>query len=61
MQVFKPVKGEEHYMAKLTEEQVLWLREQRAQGAKPSFLARTLNISIAQVSNIVARRCWRSV
>lgn len=54
------VRGEQHYNAKLTDEQVRELRAHRARGASFSELARRFNTCIANVFSIVHGKSRRS-
>ena len=51
-------RGERHWCAKLTAEQVVWAREMVALGDSQSSVARALGVSSGTISRIV-RRVWR--
>lgn len=55
-------KGEQHYRAKLTADQVREIRDQYAAGEiSQSRLAERFGVSLPTISGIVTRRYWRSV
>lgn len=51
--------GENNYTAKLTNEEVLRIRELKRMGSKTKALAKMFNVSIGTISSIVANRKWR--
>lgn len=53
--------GELNPNAKLTTEDVLWIRKDYEDGATPSEIAKHFNTSRSNISNIVARRIWRHI
>lgn len=55
------VYGSRSRFTKLTESQVLMIRERRALGARQNDLARDFEISVAAVTAIVHGRTWRHV
>lgn len=59
--VRKTARGASNGNAKLTEDDVRWLREQRSAGATQAQLAIALRISQTNVSDILKGRIWRSV
>jgi hypothetical protein len=54
-------RGVSHHNAKLTEEQVLKIRERSAQGETAKDLAREYGVNPPAISKIVNRRLWRHV
>ena len=53
--------GERHGMSKLTEAQVVEIRQRRAQGERPSVLARAFGVSDGAIWLICTGARWRSV
>lgn len=53
--------GPKNPNSKLTEKQVIRIRDYYEQGASPAALARTFNVSRSNISNIVARRIWKKI
>lgn len=54
-------RGEKHYRAKVTEEEVREMRRLAQQGATPTELARRFGISDATIGSIVRWQTWRHV
>lgn len=52
------MRGTEHPRSKLTDEQVLSIRRERAEGAKGHYLAYKYGIAETAVSKIVLRQTW---
>ena len=57
----KPPSGSLHQLAKLTEDDVVQIRERRARGEKPSLLAMEFGVSRPTISDILHRRTWNHV
>ncbi|RLA00567.1 MAG: hypothetical protein DRQ42_05255 [Gammaproteobacteria bacterium] len=53
--------GEKNPNTKLTEKQVIAIRDYYEQGASPTTLAKLFGTSKSNISNIVARRTWRKI
>lgn len=53
--------GETHYRAKLTENQVVEIRNKYSQGSKQADLAREYNISDRTIHAIVKNKRWKSI
>jgi DNA invertase Pin-like site-specific DNA recombinase len=53
--------GEKHPQRKLTEQQVIAIRERYAHGEQQKDIARVFGITQAQVCNIVQRKHWKHV
>lgn len=54
-------KGSKHGMAKLTESDVLHIRELRKDGKYLKEIAKVFNVTETSVSNIVRRKSWRHI
>jgi hypothetical protein len=54
-------RGTRNTEAKLTDEQVLKIREMYASGANRNLLARQFEMSWPEINNIVKRRNWRHI
>ncbi len=58
----RPSKGEEHYLAKLTENDVRYIREQVATGASAQLaLSKQFNVTHGAIWGIVHRKNWKHV
>ena len=53
--------GSKNPNAKLTERDVVYIRDFYEQGATPTTLAKMFNTSRSNISNIVAQRTWRKI
>ena len=53
--------GSRHGLSKLTEAQVLEIRDKTAQGASQASLARFYGVSAASINKIVRRRVWTHI
>ena len=58
---FTRPRGETHGMARLTPDAVRSIRKERADGAKPSDIARRYGVSASAVTAIVSRKRWAHV
>jgi len=56
-----PKCGEQHPQAKLTEENVLMIREAYTNGESQNSISRRLNISQMHISNICSRKRWAHI
>jgi hypothetical protein len=56
-----PVRGESHYYSRLTEQQVIEIRDLAASGIKHTPIAAQFGISVSHVGHIVDGQIWRHV
>lgn len=61
MDARKPIRGEEHHRATLTEVQVAAIRRLKVAGAKRRDIAEALGLSLGAIDNITSGRSWRAV
>lgn len=54
-------KGEKNPCAKLSEKDVIQIRNARRNGSRPSDLAQQYGVALPTICNIVARRIWKTV
>lgn len=57
----RPVRGAKHKLSKLTEKDVLKIRERRNNGEKLSILASEYEVSQNLISRIAKRKTWRHI
>ena len=53
--------GEHHHLAKLTAEDVLYIRQLRANGVRLRVLAQHFGVSEANISQIAKRKVWKNI